>query len=149
MGILQEVIDDKSLTWKETAKAKAELVRKASPKVLKELGINPESLASDDEQEPSKEEDHEDPQKEGYDYEHNNAGGKFDYHQNDGEKLDYHQNDGEKVDYQHGDDYNNNEHFGNTDNEHGIRKNSRPKTAQRTKGRARPEHLSDYGDYNN
>lgn len=118
--------------------------------MLKELGINPDLLAASTEQEPSKEEDHEDPPKEGYDYEHNNGGGKFDYHQNDGgEKVDYHQNDGgEKGDYQHGDDYNNNEHFGNTDNEHGMRKNNRPKMAQRTRGRARPEHLSDYGDYN-
>lgn len=129
------MIEDKELTWPETVKAKNDLLRKASPKILKELGLKPADKDEDPEEE--EEEPEEAPQNE-FDYEHN-AGGKFDYHQNGGNTH----FGGDEFDSE-------NAHFGNEEN--GMRKASKPspRTKPRPTGRTRAGgHEPDYQQQQN
>jgi hypothetical protein len=81
---IQQIIEDKELTWAETVQEKNDLLRKSSQKVLKELGINPD-VVPDDEDDEDKET--EDPNE---DYTNNHENGKYDYNQNNnGNDFDY------------------------------------------------------------
>lgn len=121
MHTFQNVIDDKELTWTETLHEKNELVRKASPKVLKELGINPGSVKENDEN------DEEADDEGSHDYENQPGKHGSDYTTNNNEDFDY------------------------NGNEHDMRKTSRTKANPRIKtkpiGRPRPNHPNQ-PDYN-
>jgi hypothetical protein len=131
------VIEDKDLTWPETIKAKNDLLRKAAPKVLKELGIKP--IKTNKEEDPEEEDEEggdEDPQN-GADYDHT-TGGKYDYHQGGGNT-----NFG-------GEDYPNSEnsHFG----DNGMRKPSKGnfkgrRPAARARGRNEPDYHNNGDDF--
>ncbi|KAI6184582.1 hypothetical protein M3Y97_00611800 [Aphelenchoides bicaudatus] len=127
---IQAVIEDKELTWPETLKAKNDLIRKAKPRILKELGIKPPVEESEEKHEDSAEEDGHD--QHGFDYEHNNGGaGKYDYHQTGGHTP-------------FNEDYTENSHFGHED---GMRKGGTKGNNHRgrpTSGRTRAEEAQDY-----